>query len=408
MLSDTKVRGAKPRARPYKLFDERGLFILVYPNGRRGWRFRYRFAGREKLISFGSYPDTTLKRAREKRDEARRLLADNIDPAQKRRAEKVANANTFEAIAREWLALAAKPPKESRVLSDVTISKARRRLEAHVFPYIGRWPIIEIAVRDVLSVLRRIEAQGSHETAHRVRSLCGRVIRYAIATGRAERDVTADLKGALAPIGTRNLAAITDPARVGELLRAIDTYQGHPSVQYAFRLAPLVFVRPGELRHAEWSEIDFDNAEWRISAERMKMREQHLVPLSRQSIELLRELYPLTGTGRFLFPSVRTDKRPISDNSLNAALRRLGYTKDEMTVHGFRSVASTLLNETGWDPDLIEKQLAHIDRNRVRAAYNRAERLAERRNMMQAWADYLDALRVDRKRKVTALKQGRQ
>jgi integrase len=263
-----------------------------------------------------------------------------------------------------------------------------------VFPYIGKHPIEALKAADVLKVLRRIESRGTHETAHRVRSLCGRVFRYAVATGRAERDPTADLKGALAPANNENFAAITDPAKVGQLLRAIDGYVGQPTVHAALKLAPLVFVRPGELRAAEWSEFDLDGAEWRIPAERMKAGELHIVPLSSQALEIIADLQLITGDGKYLFPSLRTTSRPISDGTINAALRRLGYSAEEMTGHGFRTMASTLLNEKGWHPDLIELQLAHKDRNKVRAAYNRAERLAERRKMMQSWADYLDGLKA--------------
>ena len=399
MLTDTKVRNAKPREKPYKLFDERGLFILVYPNSRRGWRFRYRYKGRERLISLGIYPDVSLKRAREKRDEARVLLSDGVDPSAKRQAEKMAQADTFEAIAREWLALSEK-------VTTNTIATTCRRLEKYIFPRLGNRSIAEITAPDLLTALRRIESRGTYETAHRTRAACGRIFRYAIATGRAERDIAADLKGALVPVQVQSFAALTDPRRIGELLRAIDGYQGQPTVMAALKLAPLVFVRPGELRAAEWTEIDFDAAEWRIRAGRMKMKAEHLVPLSTQAIEILVDLKCLTGSGKFLFPSLRTRERPISENTLNAALRRLGYSKEEMTAHGFRSMASTRLNEMGFPPDVIELQLAHAERNKVRAAYNRAERLADRCKMMQAWADYLDKLRAGTD-KVTALRDDR-
>jgi integrase len=246
----------------------------------------------------------------------------------------------------------------------------------------------------LLSVLRKIEGRGTHETAHRAKQHCGRVFRFAVATSRAERDITADLRGALAPVSSRHRAALTEPARIGELLRAIETYQGQPITAYALKLAPLVFVRPGELRAAEWSEFDLEASEWRIPAARMKMREPHIVPLSSQAVLILRDLQPLSGAGRYVFPSLRTPSRPMSNNTVNAALRRLGYSKDEMTGHGFRALASTCLNEQGWHPDLIELQLAHAERNKVRAAYNRAQRLSERRKMMQAWSDYLDRLRT--------------
>ena len=261
-----------------------------------------------------------------------------------------------------------------------------------IFPKLGKRPIAKITAPDLLGALRRIEARGAHETTHRAKQRCGQIFRYAIATGRAERDITTDLRGALAPVVSKNRAALTDPADVGELLRAIEGYHGSPRIALALKLAARTFVRPGELRYAEWGEIDLDGAEWRIPGERMKMRELHIVPLARQVIELLRELYSITGRSKYLFPSLQTSLRPISENTVNVALRRLGYSKDEMTGHGFRAMASTLLNEQGWHPDLIELQLAHAERNKVRAAYNRAQRLPERRNMMQAWADYLEAL----------------
>ncbi len=388
-LTDARIRSLKPREKPYKVYDTRGLYLLIYSDGRRGWRFRYRYGGREKLLSMGSYPDTKLKLAREKRDDARSLLADKIDPSAKRQSEKRAQAETFEAVARDWLKLS----KNSKG----TVARAERRLEMFVFPYLGKMPIAEITAQDLLQRLRRIESQGKHETAHRVRSLCSRIFRYAIVEGRAERDVSTDLRGALTSVKVKHLPAITEPKRVGELLRAIDGYEGQPAVMQALRLAPLVFVRPGELRAAEWTEVDLDGAEWRIPAERMKMNETHIVPLSMQAIAIIEELHLVTGYGRFLFPSIRTNERPISENTLNAALRRLGYSKEEMTAHGFRTIASTQLNELGWSPDVIELQLAHTERNKVRAAYNRAERLAERREMMQAWADYLDRLRENAK-----------
>lgn len=387
-LTDADIRAAKPRQKPYKLTDGQGMYLLINPDGSRWWRLKYRVAGREKLVSLGVYGDVSLKRARERRDVARQQLADGIDPSAKRQAERHAAADSFEAIAREWLDL------QKTKLDARTLDIYRDRLERLVFPYIGKRPIAGLKAADVLQVLRRIETRGRHETAHRTRSLCGRVFRFAVATGRADRDPTADLKGALAPASNQSFAAITEPARVGALLRALDGYVGQPTVHAALRLAPLVFVRPGELRGAEWPEFDVGRAEWRIPAGRMKAGEQHVVPLSRQAIAIIEDLRPLTGDVRLLFPSLRTTARPISDMTINAALRRLGYTKDEMTGHGFRTLASTLLNEQGWHPDVIELQLAHKERNKVRAAYNRAERLAERRQMMQAWADYLDALKA--------------
>lgn len=386
MLTETRVRAAKPRTKPYKLFDERGLYLLINPNDSRWWRLKYRLNDKEKLLSLGVYPDVSLKRAREKRDDARKLIADGLDPSDERKAQRTALADTFEAVAREWL------EKQTR-LSDATRLRDQGRLERLVFPHIGSKPIVKIKAAELLSVLRRIEARGKIETTHRARSLCSRVFRYAVASGRAEHDISAGLRGALTPLDTKNRAAITEPTRIGELLRAMDGYVGQPATQAALKLAPLTFVRPGELRAAEWSEFDLDAAIWRIPAARMKMAEQHVVPLSRQAVTILRELQALTGDGRYLFPSLRTATRCISENTVNAALRRLGFAKEEMTGHGFRAMASTCLNEQGWHPDLIELQLAHKERNKVRAAYNRAERIAERKKMMQAWADFLDGLR---------------
>jgi integrase len=390
-LTDTAIRNAKAKEKACKLFDAGGLYLLVKPSGSRLWRMKYRIDGREKLISFGQYPNIPLKLARERRDEARKLLAQRVDPSAKRKAERAAQADTFEAIAREYLEL------KARSLDARTRERKLSRLEALAFPWLGKQPIATIGAPQLLAVLRRIEERGKHETAHRVRAECGAVFRYAIATGRAERDPSADLRGALAPVVVRNHPAITEPTKIGELMRAIHGYEGHPTTEYALKLLPLVFVRPSELRCAEWSEFDLDGAEWRIPASRMKMREQHIVPLSRQAIALLRELQPVTGSGRYVFPSLRTGERPISNNTLNAALRRLGYTGDEMVSHGFRSMASTCLNEQGWNPDLIELQLAHAERNQVRSAYNRAQRLGDRRKMMEAWADYLDGLRTGAK-----------
>jgi integrase len=387
-LSELKIRNAKPRERAYKIFDERGLFLLVTPTGGRLWRLRYRIGNLEKLISLGAYPDVPLKRAREKRDDARRLVADEIDPSADRKAKRAAMLVTFEGVAQEWLDLQAKS------LAPETISILGSRLNSGLYPYLGSRPVGAITAQELLAALRRIEARGRHETAHRVRALAGRVLRYAVATGRAQHDVAADLKDALAPVKSKNFASVTDPVRVGELMRAIYGYTGHPVTALALKLAPLVFVRPGELRAAEWSEFDLPNAEWRIPGTRMKMGEPHVVPLARQALAILRELQPFARGGRYLFASLRTRDRPMSNNTINAALRRLGYSGEEQTAHGFRSMASTLLNEQGFPPDVIELQLAHAERNKVRAAYNKAQRLAERRKMMQAWADYLDGLRA--------------
>ncbi len=390
-LTETKVRNAKAGAKPFKLTDGGGLYLLVTPAGGRWWRFDYRFSGKRKTLSMGVYPDVSLKQARERRDDARRLVADSVDPGAARQLEKSGRAsrasNSFELVAREWLG------KFAPSWTTEYAERLESRLERDIFPWIGARPVGEVTAPELLTVLRRIEARGVTETAHRALQDCGRVFCYAVATGRAERDPSSDLRGALAPVRQKHFASITDPTAVGGLLRAIDGYEGSLVTRCAIRLAPLVFVRPGELRHAEWSEFNLDAAEWRIPAAKMKMRDPHIVPLSRQAVEVLRTLHPLTGHGRYLFPGVRTPMRPMSENTVNAALRRLGFTKDEMTGHGFRSMASTLLNEHGWNRDAIERQLAHIERNAVRATYNYAEHLPERRKMMQAWANHLDSLK---------------
>lgn len=322
----------------------------------------------------------------------RRRLTDGADPGAERKA---AETETFAAIANEWLELQATPPKDSgrAPLSPVTVKKTRWMLEDLLFPEIGPRVMREIKTPDLFTLLRKIESRGIRETAHRTRSLASRIFRFAVATGRAERDITFELRGALAPIAGKNRAAITDPVRIGQLLRAIDTYDGQQATAYALKLSPYFFVRPGELRAAQWSEFDLDAEEWRIPAERMKMRERRIVPLAHQAIKLVQELLEITGYSSFLFPSLRSADRPMSNNTVNAALRRLGYSTEEMTRHGFQALASTCLNEQGWHPDLIELQLAHTERNKVRSADNRAQRLADRQKMMQAWADYLDRLR---------------
>jgi integrase len=390
-LTDTALRSARPGAKPLKLFDGGGLYVEVAPSGGKWWRLKYRFDGKEKRISLGVYPDVSLKQARARRDEARRLLADRIDPGERRKAEKSAiaerAANSFEAVVQEWT------DKFRPKWTPGYHAKVVRRLEVNVLPWLGPLPIHSVTAPQVLSCARRAEARGAIDVAHRLVQDCGQVFRYAIATGRAERDPSVELRGALAPLVVKHHAAITDPKAVGELLRAIYGYQGTFEVGCALRLAPLLFVRPGELRAAEWSEFDLDHAEWRIPASRMKMRDAHIVPLSRQAIAILRELQPLTGRGRFVFPGARSNGRPMSENTINAALRRMGFGRDQHTGHGFRSMASTLLNEQGWNRDAIERQLAHSERDGVRAAYNRAEHLPERRRMMQAWSDYLDELR---------------
>jgi integrase len=392
-LTAVDIRNAKPADRPVKLFDENGLFLLIAPSGGKWWRFKYRFAGKEKLLSLGTYPLIGLKDAREKRDEARRLLAEAIDPGANRKARKQASAdaaaNSFEVIAREWFAKF--EPGWAVGHSDKII----RRLERDIFPRVGDRPIAEIKAPELLACLRRIEERGALETSHRALQNCSQVFRYAVATGRTERDITVDLRGALPPVKPTHHAAITDPKAIAALLRAIDGYRGSLVTRCAIRLAPLVFLRPGELRHAQWSEIDLEQSEWTIPAERMKMREPHLVPLSSQAVAILRDVKTLTGHGRYVFPSARTGERPMSDNAILAALRRMGYTKDEMSGHGFRAMARTILDEVlGVRPDFIEHQLAHAVRDPNGRAYNRTAHLVERRKMMQQWADYLDKLKA--------------
>lgn len=389
-LTELKLQRAKAAGKPYKLKDARGLYLLVQPTGGRLWRLRFSLRGKEGMVSLGAYPEVSLKEARQRRDEARALISRGINPAAHRKAARAARADTFAAIAEEWLA------SQKAKFASTTYDKARWMLVDLLGPYIGRSPVKMLTAPEVLAALRKIEARGRIETAHRAKQRAGQVFRYAIATGRAERDPTADLRGALQPVVVKNRAAVTNPQSVGELLRALHGYQGQPGTEVALKLAPLLFVRPGELRLAQWEEFELEaeHPQWRIPAERTKMREEHIVPLATQAVALLKDLHPITGPKGFLFPSLRTGARPISENTVNAALRRMGYAKDQMTGHGFRAMASTLLNEQGCAPDVIELQLAHAERNKVRAAYNRAKRLPERRKMMQHWANYLDGLRA--------------
>ena len=420
MYTDAQIKAAKPgynpninrktgkphgeTEKPYKFPKENGLYLLVYPNGHKGWRHSIIVDGKENLLSYGNYPDVSLKLARQKRDETRSQIARGINPVAQRRVEKQARVNTFEAIAREWFDAGCPPNKKGRPVDPKTIAQLTRRLEKHVFDYHGRTPIKKISVPDLHQTLRRIVSHGTIETARRVRSVCSRVFRYAVATGRAERDPAADLRDALPSVETKSFAAITDPVEIGELLRAIDGYQGQPAVIAALKLAPLVFVRPSELRGAEWAEIDLDAAEWTIPAARMKMDRDHWVPLSTQVVTILKNLQKHTGNGRLVFPGIRSRERQIGENTLNGALRRLDYTSEQMSTHGFRTMASTRLNELRFTPDVIEAQLAHVDRNAVRRIYNRAEYADERRTMMQSWADYLDGLKADKKSKVVAIR----
>lgn len=388
-LTNTAVRNAKTGEKPYKLSDEKGLYLQVTGTGKY-WRMNYRFAGKQKTLSFGVYPDVGLASARERRDEARKQLANNTDPslvkAIKKQAKYDAAENTFEAVAREWYA------KKLPTWAPTTASKVKRYLEKDIFPWLGNRPIKDIGAPDLLMTIRRVESRGALELAHRIREYSGQVFRYAVATGRAERDPSGDLRGALPPVKSNHHASITDPKQIGELLRALNGYTGSFITKCALQLAPLTFVRPGELRHAEWKEVDLDAAEWRIPGPKMKMKDRHIVPLSKQAVEIFRAIQPLTSSGRYVFPGLRSHDRPMSENTINGALRRLGYEKDEMTGHGFRSMASTLLHEQGWPHEAIERQLAHAERNAVSAAYNYAEHLPKRREMMQHWANYLDGL----------------
>ena len=390
-LSDLKVRKLKPKNKPYKLADAEGLYIYVPKSGKKVWRMNYILGGKQKTLTIGQYPVISLKKARRRRDDARELLSKGIDPSEKKQQAKQVEieitVNTFENIAREWHA------KNCHLWVEKRQKTTLSNLERNVFPTIGKMPIKDIKAPDLLIIIDKLEARGIKYTAHKTMQHCGRVFRYAIATARADHDISADIKGAIAPHRQKHFPSITVPKEVGKLLQAIDSFEGYFVVGCALKVSPLVFVRPGELRHAEWSEIDFDDALWRIPAEKMKMRTDHKVPLAKQTLAILKEIKPITGETKYVFPSVRTNSRPISENTVNVALRRMGYTKDEMTAHGFRSMASTLLYEQGFNSDYIELQLAHRERNSSKAAYNRAEHLEKRRDMMQRWADYLDKLK---------------
>jgi len=391
-LTVVQIEAQRPRNKPFRLFDGRGLYLEVSPNGSRYWRVKYRFGGKEKRLALGIYPEVGLKEARLRLDDVRRKLRNHIDPGEQRKVAKALGVSgsetSFEPIAREWFAMQSKQWTQSHA------DKIIGRLELHVFPWIGKREIRSLEAPDLLPVMRRIEVAGANETAHRALQACGRIFRYAIATGRGSRDVTRDLAGALAPVVENHFPTLTDPRAIGQLLNAIDGYQGTIVVRCALRLAPLVMVRNVELRKAKWPELYLDEAEWRIPQDRMKKRRIHIVPLARQAIDILRELKPATSHLEWVFPGEYDRKRAMSENAINAALRRIGYPKDEFTHHSFRSMGSTLLNEKGWNTDAIERQLAHVDGNKVRAAYNYAEHLPLRRQMMQALADYYDELRM--------------
>ncbi|MBN1654241.1 MAG: integrase arm-type DNA-binding domain-containing protein [Deltaproteobacteria bacterium] len=387
-LSDARIRSAKPKEKSYKLFDRGGLglYLLVNPHGSKLWLLKYKFEGRDRLASLGKYPVITLSEARKRALELRRQIEQGIDPNEAKRTAK-AEKYTFEIAAREWIAqnVSKWTPRHTQKVSNW--------LDRDVLPWLGSKPVGSITTPEILTVLRRVETTGHNEKAHCIQEYVANVFRYAVRCGHLSHNPAADLRGVLVPVNVKSYAAITEPKAVAALMRAIDGYQGNFVVRCAIRLAPLVFLRPGELRGAEWSELDLDSATWRIPARRMKMRRDHVVPLSRQAIAIFEEIRPLTGHGKFVFPSIRTDERCISENTINSALRRLGYAHDEMTGHGFRSMASTLLNELGHRPDLIERQLAHKETG-VRAVYHRAEHLEARRSMMQKWADYLDSLKA--------------
>jgi len=392
-LLDVTIRNAKPKSKPYKLVDAGGLHVLVTPAGGKLWRWKYRYNTKERLASLGKYPRVSLAEARAKHQMLRDCLAAGDDPAEHLRQEKETQQgiaqNTFELVAREW------HKKNSDTWTEQYAGQIMRRLDADIFSSIGNVPIAELKPMHVLGALQKIEGRGARESAHRIKQTCGQIMRYAVATGRAERDIVADLKGALAPVSKGHHASLTDPTDVAGLMRAIDGYGGSFVVQCALRLLPLVFVRPGELQKMEWAEVDLEQNQWCIPSEKMKMRQPHIVPLSTQALAILEEIKPLTGSGRYVFPCQRSSIRPMTNMALLAALRRIGYTKEQMTPHGFRAMARTLLDEVlQIRPDFIEHQLAHAVRDPNGRAYNRTAHLKERHKMMQRWADYLDMLKA--------------
>jgi integrase len=400
-LNETKLRNLRPQARRYRVADTHWLCIEVAPNGSKLWRWRYRYAGKENMLSLGSYPVVSLADARRKRDEVRALLSAGINPAAHMRAQRAAivdrAANSFSAIAAEWF------EQNGHRLTPGTLKRDRRVVDRDLAPYIGNVPVAELKATELLAALKRIASRGALETAHRARSMTAKFFRYAIATGRAERNPASDLIGALPPPTKEHFASITEPAQVGELLRAIHGYSGQPATAAALKLAPLLFVRPGELRSARWADMDLDGATWKYTA--TKTKTPHIVPLSGQAVEILRGLHPLTGRGEYVFPGVRSIRRPLSENTINAALRRLGFDGETMTGHGFRAMARTILDEQlGYRQDYIEHQLAHAVRDPNGRAYNRTAHLAERRKMMQGWADYLDGLRADAANKIVGIR----
>ena len=387
MLTNTQILNAKPKKKNYKLSDARGLVLEVTSAGSKRWRMRYRLNGREKMLSLGLFPDVGLKLAREKADKIRQQLADGIDPSEQRKIEQQEKEVTFELVAMEYI------ERQSKKWGDKHKHTFQTRLERYLFPAIGKKPIRDITAPQILPPLRKIEAQGFNNTAHRILQSASQIFRYGIATGVAERDPARDLEGALAPVVSNNRAALTDPRDLAEFLRLVDAYNGHFVTICALKLLPMVFLRPTELVAATWSEFHLEAAEWRIPANRMKLREEHIVPLSRQAMEILQTLRPLAGKSDVVFPSINSRTRNLSTSTLNVALRRMGYKPEDVSAAGFRATASTMLNELGWNRDVIERQMAHRERNKVRGAYNHAEYLPERKKLMQAWADYLDALK---------------
>jgi len=399
-LSAAKVKNAKPKIKSYKLTDGQGMYLLVNTKGSKLWRMDYSFNNKRNTHAIGAYPVISLENARERLIEAKKLIENGIDPNLYRKVNKEnTSKSTFEAVALEW------HTKFSPSWSAGHSKRVLRRLEKNVFPWLGSRKIDDIEPHELLTVMQRAESRGAHETAHRIRQNCGQVFRYAIATARAKHDISTSLIGALPPLIVKHHASILEADKIGKLLWVIEGYEGEFITRCALKIAPLVFLRPGELRQAEWSEFDFEKKEWRIPAHKMKMRLPHIVPLSKQVLQIIAELRPLTGHGKYLFPGIRSASRPLSENTLNAALRRLGFTKDEMTAHGFRSIASTHLNELNWKPDAIERQLSHFERNKSRGSYNFAEYLDLRREMMQAWADYLEKLQLQKKITSLTLKQ---
>ncbi len=399
-LTDTTVKSAKPKSKQYRLTDGAGMYLLIKPSGKKYWRLDYSIHGRRKTYAIGIYPQVSLKNARDKRTEAKDLVAEGIDPVLHRQEKKhkssVAAGNTFGGIAEDWFSRQEQWTEGHR-------RTVRSRLNQDILPWLKKRPINEISAPEVLRVLRRVEGRGAIETAHRCKTICSLTFRYAIASGLCDQDPTVSLRGALKTHKSKKMAAITDPAKVGELMRTIRDYHGALVTRCALLLSALTFVRPGELRHAEWSEINWIKQEWLIPAEKMKMRRDHTVPLSDQVIQVLQEIHPLTSEGMYIFPSLRSITSPMSNNTILGALRRMGFSKDEMTPHGFRSMASTLLHENEWNHEIIELQLAHARKDAVSAAYDRSRRLPERKKMMQWWSDYLDELEFGKEAQTVSL-----